>query len=284
MIRVNVPATSANLGPGFDVLGLAVDLYNSFIFEKADDFNVSNMITDSYKKVFDLYGQEPIPVKLTQDKSKSQVPTAGGLGSSSTCIVAGVVAALAMMEKDDDREEVLRLSNIIEGHPDNVAPAIYGNLIASIVDDDMRVHFKKFKVSDKLKFLAIVPDFSVETSLSRSVLPEKVSRHDAISNMSRLVFLLDGFESGSMEKLRLGLVDKLHQEYRKGLVRGFEEIRTYAKELGAGFFLSGAGATMMVVSDKDLEEEMKAYIGKNYPTYQVIKLNINDEGYKLENK
>lgn len=284
MIRVNVPATSANLGPGFDVLGLAVDLYNSFIFEKADDFNVSNMITDSYKRVFDLYGQEPIPVKLTQDKSKSQVPTAGGLGSSSTCIVAGVVAALAMMGKDDDREEVLRLSNIIEGHPDNVAPAIYGNLVASIVDDDMRVHFKKFEVSDKLEFLAIVPDFSVETSLSRSVLPEKVSRPDAISNMSRLVFLLDGFESGSMEKLRLGLVDKLHQEYRKDLVRGFEEIRTYAKELGAGFFLSGAGATMMVVSDKDLEEEMKAYIGKNYPTYQVIKLNINDEGYKLENK
>lgn len=281
MIKVKVPATSANLGPGFDVLGISLDLHNIFCFEEADEFSEDNLIMEAYKKTFELYGKEPIKVKISQDPV-SMVPMAGGLGSSSTCIVAGVVCALMMMGLDFDRREVLRISNIIEGHPDNVGPAIYGSLIASLVDNE-QIYFKRYELAENLKFIAIVPDFSVRTSDARAVLAKTIPLADGISNVARILFLIDGLESGDMDRLRLGLVDKFHQDYRKKLIRGYDQISDFAKKNGLGFFISGAGATLMLVEDKNdpKEDQLRDFIKENFPTYQILDLEIDKKGYQV---
>lgn len=282
--RISVPASSANLGPGFDVLGLALDLANTCEFKLSDDKNEfenninSNLIYKAYKYAFDFYGEEALPVDFNVD---TNVPLSRGLGSSASCIVMGIMAAFDVMKRDFDKKEILKLATKMEGHPDNVAPAIFGNAVASILKDD-QVYLEEFEVSNNFKFLAIIPDFKLPTKEARDALPKTYSKEDAVFNLSRLSMVILSLISGNEENLRVALDDKIHEPYRLKLIPEIDEIEKIIDDSNAlGHYLSGAGSTIMVVlkaDDNTSEEEIKNKLDNLSNSYEVRLLDIDERG------
>ena len=282
--RISVPASSANLGPGFDVLGLALDLANTCEFKLSDDKNEfenninSNLIYKAYKYAFDFYGEEALPVDFNVD---TNVPLSRGLGSSASCIVIGIMAAFDVMKRDFDKKEILKLATKMEGHPDNVAPAIFGNAVASILKDD-QVYLEKFEISNNFKFLAIIPDFKLPTKEARDALPKTYSKEDTVFNLSRLSMVILSLISGNEENLRVALNDKIHEPYRLKLIPEIDEIEKIIDDSNAlGHYLSGAGSTIMVVlkaDDNTSEDEIKNKLDKLSNSYEVRLLDIDKKG------
>lgn len=282
--RISVPASSANLGPGFDVLGLALDLANTCEFKLSDDKEEfennlnSNLIYKAYKYAFDFYGEEVLPVEFDVD---TNIPLSRGLGSSASCIVMGIMAAFDVMKRDFDKKEILKLATKMEGHPDNVAPAIFGNAVASILKDD-QVYLEKFEVSNNFKFLAIIPEFKLPTKEARDALPKTYSKEDAVFNLSRLSMLILSLVSGDEENLKVALDDKIHEPYRLKLIPEINEIEKIIDDSDAlGHYLSGAGSTIMVVlkdSDMTSEYEIKNKLDKLSNSYEVRLLDIDEKG------
>ena len=282
--RISVPASSANLGPGFDVLGLALDLANTCEFKLSDDKNEfenninSNLIYKAYKCAFDFYGEEALPVDFNVD---TNVPLSRGLGSSASCIVMGIMAAFDVMKRDFDKKEILKLATKMEGHPDNVAPAIFGNAVASILKDD-QVYLEEFEISNNFKFLAIIPDFKLPTKEARDALPKTYSKEDAVFNLSRLSMVILSLISGNEENLRVALDDKIHEPYRLKLIPEIDEIEKIIDDSEAlGHYLSGAGSTIMVVlkaDDNTSEDEIKNKLDKLSNSYEVRLLDIDKRG------
>lgn len=282
--RISVPATSANLGPGFDVLGLALDLSNTCEFKLSDDKNEfennlnSNLIYKAYKYAFDFYGEEVLPVEFNVD---TNIPLSRGLGSSASCIVMGIMAAFDVMKRDFDKKEFLKLATKMEGHPDNVAPAIFGNAVASILKDD-QVYLEEFEVSNNFKFLAIIPDFKLPTKEARDALPETYSKEDAVFNLSRLSMVILSLISGNEENLKVALDDKIHEPYRLKLIPEIDEIEKIIDDSEAlGHYLSGAGSTIMVVlktDNKTSEDEIKNKLDKLSNSYEIRLLDIDEKG------
>ena len=282
--RISVPASSANLGPGFDVLGLALDLANTCEFKLSDDKNEfenninSNLIYKAYKYAFDFYGEEALPVDFNVD---TNIPLSRGLGSSASCIVMGIMAAFDVMKRDFDKKEILKLATKMEGHPDNVAPAIFGNAVASILKDD-QVYLEEFEVSNNFKFLAIIPDFKLPTKEARDALPKTYSKEDAVFNLSRLSMVILSLISGNEENLRVALDDKIHEPYRLKLIPEIDEIERIIDDSEAlGHYLSGAGSTIMLVlksKDKTSEEEIKNNLDKLANSYEVVRLDLDKKG------
>ncbi|MDO5718132.1 MAG: homoserine kinase [Tissierellia bacterium] len=278
MIRIKVPATSANIGPGFDVFGMALDLYNEFVFEDSDDFGGDNLVYEAYKYTFDKYEKnaEPVDIEII-----TNIPIARGLGSSSTCIVAGIAAALLKIEGEIDRERVLEIATEIEGHPDNVAPAIFGSLVTSVIDSD-RIFYNINNPHSDLGFVAIIPDFELSTKKAREILPESVSREDSIFNTSRSCLLIPALEKLDEEMIKACLKDRLHEPYRKSLIKGYGDIESEADRVGAiGTYLSGAGPTIISIYnklEKDIPESIKSFANKNFPGWEIKSLNLDTEG------
>lgn len=282
--RISVPATSANLGPGFDVLGLALDLANTCEFKVTDDKDEfennlkTNLIYKAYKYAFDFYDEEVLPVDFDID---ANIPLSRGLGSSAACIVMGIMAAFHMMKKDFDKKEILKIAAKMEGHPDNVAPTIFGNAVASILKED-QVYVEKFEISNNFKFLAIISDFKLPTKEARDVLPSTYSKEDAVFNLSRLSMVILSLISGDEENLKVALDDKIHEPYRLKLIPEINEIEKIIDDSEAlGHYLSGAGSTIMVVlkaSDKTSEGEIKNKLDKLANSYEVVRLNIDKKG------
>lgn len=282
--RISVPATSANLGPGFDVLGLALDLANTCEFKLTKDKNEfennlkTNLIYKAYKYAFDFYNEEALPVEFDLD---TNIPLSRGLGSSASCIVMGILAAFDVMKKDFDKKEILKIATKMEGHPDNVAPAIFGNAMASILKDD-QVFVEKFEISNNFKFLAIIPDFKLPTKEARDALAETYSREDVVFNLSRLSMVILSLMSGHEENLKVALDDRVHEPYRLKLIPEINEIEKIIDESEAlGHYLSGAGSTIMLVlknDDKTSEDEIKNKLEKLSHSYEVIGLDIDKKG------
>ena len=282
--RISVPASSANLGPGFDVLGLALDLANTCEFKLSDDKNEfenninSNLIYKAYKYAFDFYGEEVLPVEFDVD---TNIPLSRGLGSSASCIVMGIMAAFDVMKRDFDKKEILKLATKMEGHPDNVAPAIFGNAVASILKDE-QIYLEEFEVSNNFKFLAIIPDFKLPTKEARDALPKTYSKEDAVFNLSRLSMLILSLISGNEENLKVALDDKIHEPYRLKLIPEIDEIEKIIDDSEAlGHYLSGAGSTIMVVlkaDDNTSEDEIKNKLDKLSNSYEVRLLDIDKKG------
>lgn len=261
MIKISVPATSANIGPGFDCLGIAFNLYNSFRFEKNDrfymvDFDkrysnpIRNLVCQSYIKVFDSVGEKPIPLKIYMDKQ--DVPTSRGLGSSATCIVAGVLAAKYYLKDKISYLHAFQIASKIEGHPDNVAPAMFGGLVASYLDND-NYKFVKYDVSDNLKFNVLVPTFELSTKRSRGALPKYLGYKDIVYNISRVANIPYAFYKGDIILIKELLNDKMHEPYRMGLIEGAEDIKKCAYDNYFAFAISGAGPSLLVISDKCID-------------------------------
>ena len=282
--RISVPASSANLGPGFDTLGLALNLYNTCEFinskdTKAFEENIkSNLIYKSYAHTFKIYGEKIVPVEF---KLESDIPMSRGLGSSAACLVMGIMAAFSVMKKDFDKKEILKIATELEGHPDNVSPAIFGGATAAIYDGD-QVFVEKFKLSQKIKFLALIPDFKLSTKLARQALPKTYTRDDAVFNISRLSLLILSLISGDEENIKIALEDKIHQPYRFKLIPEIDQIEKIIDESPAlGHYLSGAGSTIMILldsSDKNSEEFIKNQIEKLKGEYEVLPLEIDNNG------
>lgn len=278
MIRVRVPATSANLGPGFDVLGLAIDRYNTFTFKKAHDFPDNNLIYQSYRKVFDHLAKDIIPVDI---EVKGDIPRARGLGSSAACIVGGIMGANEILGKPLDKGEILKLASEIEGHPDNVAPAIYGGLVASVMEGE-NIHTGKIPIKNDLSFIALVPNFELSTSEARGVLPREIPYDHGIYNVARVSMLITALVTGDNSLIKLGLEDKLHQVYRGKLIPGFDEIIEKSYKAGAlGCYLSGAGPSLMAIGageDKKFVDKINKFITEDYPDWNIYVHKIDELG------
>ena len=228
MVTVTVPATSANVGAGFDSLGLAVSMHNVFTFEESDRIQISsvdgthvpagsnNLVYRSARVVYDQLG---IPLKGLRITQRNDIPMARGLGSSSACIVAGIMGANALLGGKLTERQMLTLATAIEGHPDNVAPAMLGGFV---------------------------------TSKARAALPAMVSHKDAVYNLSRAALATAAFCEGNYALLGVATKDVLHQKYRLPLIEGGDDIFELAQDLGAqAVYISGAGPTIMAVVHKD---------------------------------
>lgn len=263
MVKVRIPASTANLGSGFDSIGIALDLYNYVEMEVSDHCEISsadgseiptgkdNLIYFSAEKVFE---KANIPFTGMKIIEENHIPFARGLGSSSACIAGGVFGANEILGKPFSKAELLDIAAEIEGHPDNVSPAIMGGFTVNAMEEK-NVRFIKSNVPKKLVFIAFVPPFELKTADARAVMPKEVTIKDSVYNLSRCGLLAASFLSGNFENLRCACCDKLHQPYRLGLIPGGEKIieESYAKGALAAY-ISGAGSTMAAIFDCGKEE------------------------------
>lgn len=294
MIKIRIPATSANLGAGFDALGLALSFYNYVEMEESDRVEISsaddiavptdesNLIYVSAKDLFEVCGKKLEGLKLRQTNN---IPMARGLGSSSACIVAGLVGANTLLGNPLTTDDLVDLAAQIEGHPDNTAPALLGGIVTAVFDG-RKVHWVKQEVFTKLKFAALIPDFELKTEKARACLPKEVSHKDAVYNLSRAALFSASLLTGKFENLRTAVHDKLHQPYRMELIPDCREVFDIAYTHGAyGVFISGAGPTIMAIADESnefFEGKMKFSLENAGLTgWQVREFHIDNEGTKL---
>ncbi len=287
-VKVKVPATSANIGPGFDSLGMALDLYNTYTIEEMDSglyiegcekkyANDKNLIYIAMQECFKKTKHYPRGVKI---KIESDIPVSRGLGSSAACIIGGILAANELSDYKLSQQEVLELATEIEGHPDNVAPALLGGMVVSVYDKE--VYYSKINIKEGLKFLALIPNFKLPTKQSRSILPKVIPHSDATFNVGRVALMVSALHNGEFDLLKVAGEDKLHQHYRGTLIDGYQEILDKGKELGAkGVFLSGAGPTILVAldsDDHDTEKELKKLLDTLKDKWEIKRLELAHEG------
>lgn len=253
MLKIRVPATSANLGPGFDCLGLALDLWNEVSFEPCDqvtfrvrgegadklDNQPTNLLTRAFFRVHDLCGRKAAGVSI---QSFNQVPPSSGMGSSAAAIVAGIFGANEMLGGPLTQMDMLKLATEMEGHPDNVAPALLGGLVVSVVNAG-EVISRRFEIPS-LHVVIVKPDVDWPTKVARAVLPVSVPRADAIFNIGRTALVVEALRSGDLGLLREVMDDKLHQPYRLERIPGGRDAFESARSFGAAA-LSGAGPSII---------------------------------------
>ncbi len=267
MIKLQIPATSANLGAGFDALGLALQYYNYVEMEESDTIDITsadgtpvptderNMIYIAAKDLYQVCGKKLGGLKLVQTNN---IPMTRGLGSSSACIVAGLVGANHLLGNPLNQDDLVDLAAQIEGHPDNTAPALLGGIVTAVFDG-RRVHWVKQEVYTKLRFVAMIPDFELKTEKARACLPSEISHKDAVYNLSRAALFSASLLTGKFENLRTAVHDKLHQPYRMALIPHAREVFDIAYAHGAyAAYISGAGPTVMAIAD----EENQYFAGK----------------------
>lgn len=265
---IKVPATSANLGSGYDTMGLSLDLYNEFnITRTKEQVDEKNLVYRSFKYLFEIEKEQVPKIKINID---GKVPIARGLGSSATCIVAGLVAANIIFEGKYGMDELLKYATAIEGHPDNVGPALMGGLVISTTLKD-EVCYYKLKASDELSFIVIVPDYTLETRLARSLVPKVVKLEDAIYNISHSNLISRAIERGDMEMLRKVYGDRLHEPYREKLIPDFSRYKEIADKNESAIFISGAGSSMLIIADKDNEKILEELKEKTPAQFKILK-------------
>lgn len=274
---VRTYATSANLGPGFDAFGICLNLYNEYAFEVSNKYEINefnekyknpenNLIIKSYEKVFNILNKKVIPIKLTE--LEHNIPTSRGLGSSASCIVSGVMIANNILGDILSIDDVFQIASSIEGHPDNVAPLIFGGLTCSFKND--KYYTVKCSPSNDFIYTVCIPSFELKTSVARSVLPENVKMADAVSNISHSVALIKALELGNMELLKQANIDKLHQDYRFPLINDSAYFIDYAKNNPATCMISGAGPTILLISKESLNI--------SYKDWKIIEQKVNNKG------
>lgn len=287
---VRVPATSANVGVGFDCLGIALDLTATFLMTPSERLEIvgceerfrgeDNLVWQSYLATCARLGVEAAPLHIT---ILSPIPLSGGLGSSSACVIAGIAGAMALVGGGFDRARALELACAEEGHPDNVAPALLGGLVSSFVDGDATTS-TRMDVADNLRFVAIAPPYEVRTADARRVLPDEVTRETAVWQMGRVVATVRALETGDAALLGAACHDRLHEPYRARLIPDYEALRAAA--LGAGacaFMISGSGSTMLAVADGDeAAGRVAESLGATCPGYWLRTLPANTLGTTVE--
>lgn len=259
MYSYKVPASSGNLGIGFDTIGLSLNIYNYFKIESNSSYefigflkglkNKDNLFLHSYKVACKYKGVKDKPFKVIL---KNDIPVSRGLASSSSMIVGGLFAYNLMFKNKLTKEEMLALATKIEGHPDNVAPCIYGGLC---INHKGKVLVKK--ISPKWKLSVLIPNYEVSTAKARKVIKQDIKLSDAVNNISASIFALDGLINFN-DNIKFINDDSLHEPYRKKLIKDYNKCKKLSYELGAkAFLISGSGSTMLIISDKDIELNIK---------------------------
>ena len=298
MIHIRIPATSANMGPGFDSIGIAVELYNHiWVEEQATGLTIdvkrdqaipvptdeTNLIYKTMKYFYEQKGLKMPGVHIVQE---DYIPMVRGLGSSAACIVGGLFAANALAGNICDKDELAQMAAQLEGHPDNSNPAIYGSMVVGAQDENKMNHVR-LELPDDLIFATMVPDFPVSTADARGVLPDSYTRKDMVFNASRAALLVASMMTGKYENFDMAMEDCVHQPYRAQLIPGMHEIFKHAKEFGAvASYLSGAGSTLMAMVTKDQAEEferkMSAYLGTLEHNWELNLLKADMQGVLVE--
>ena len=308
-VSVKVPATSANLGPGFDCLGLALPIYNTITIEEKvlpgsgneinvivnnkniDEASLNQIPVDensiAYKSVEMLYsltGQEPTDLKITID---TNIPIARGLGSSASVIVGSLMAANALLSNPADESAILSIATEVEKHPDNIVPAVVGGLVASSIEDDGSVFYHRLEWPEDWHITLCIPDFELQTEIARSVLPKEVPMQDATFNSMRLAMFMEAVRNEDTELMKYALHDRIHQPYRMKLLPAFEEIQQSMKELDnvMGCVLSGAGPTILIISHGNNIDEIKQRVRDCWNAVningEIVTTRVEHEGAKL---
>lgn len=259
MVNIKTCATSANIGPGFDCLGLALDIYNSFDVEISDKDeliniedrfnNEDNLFLKSYRQgIKKLNIDDHIKVKFN-----SNIPISRGLGSSSSLIVGGLKAASVLHNNGLSDEEIFDIAANMEGHPDNVAPCIFGGFTASFKANDHFI-YRSLPLSKDLIFTLLIPDFEVSTAEARKVLPSTYERKVAVNNSAKALLLTNAIKDGDITLLKQVSDDEIHEPYRKKLIHDYDEIKDiFKKQTDGVLFISGSGSTCLGISKKELE-------------------------------
>ena len=289
-MKIIVPATSANVGPGFDSVGIAVTKYLEIqVCEEREEWMIEHQLgkwipRDERNLLLKIALQIVPDLQPRRLKMISDIPLARGLGSSSSVIVAGIELANQLGNLKLSKHEKLQLATKIEGHPDNVAPAIYGNLvIASSVEDQVSAVVAPFP---ECAFLAYIPNYELRTRDSRGVLPKKLSYKEAVAASSIANVAIAALLTGDMVKAGQAIEsDLFHERYRQELVREFATIKKVAKKNGAyATYLSGAGPTVMVLADPDKMPKIKAELEKQPFKGKLHDLQVDTEGVRVEEK
>ena len=289
-MKIIVPATSANVGPGFDSVGVAVTKYLEIqVCEEREEWMIEHQLgkwipRDERNLLLKIALQIDPDLQPRRLKMVSDIPLARGLGSSSSVIVAGIELANQLGNLKLSKYEKLQLATKIEGHPDNVAPAIYGNLvIASSVEGQVSAVVAPFP---ECAFLAYIPNYELRTRDSRGVLPKKLSYKEAVAASSIANVAIAALLTGDMVKAGQAIEsDLFHERYRQELVREFATIKKVAKKNGAyATYLSGAGPTVMVLADPDKMPKIKAELEKQPFKGKLHDLQVDTEGVRVEAK
>ncbi|WP_245629034.1 homoserine kinase [Alicyclobacillus shizuokensis] len=268
-LRVRVPATSANLGPGFDCMGLALALFNEIEVETGRPFAITmegeaanqlpltrdNVIVQAMELLFERAGTTRVPADFCI-RAHNHIPIAAGLGSSASAIVGGLLLGNGLVQHFDperalDDAALLKLATELEGHPDNVAPALFGGGCLCTADG-YGPPYTPLPIPEQLVFAVGVPNFPLPTEKARKALPQQVSMADAVYNVAQAARLMLALASGQLDGLRAGFGDRLHEPYRRQLIPGFEDVRRAAVRQGAkALTLSGAGPSLLAWCDSE---------------------------------
>lgn len=286
-LKLRIPATTANIGSGFDCAGIALTLYNTFYFSEdtaarleiiqaeRDYANEDNLVYRTMKQIahkYEVSMPEHLRIQIDCD-----IPIARGLGSSSTCILAGILAADYYLRLNLDDEQKLALACQLEGHPDNVAPAYLGKMVLALMADDHVYHESTTPHSD-LRFIAIIEAHEVLTKQARAVLPDCYSRADAQFNLARTPFLLSAFTEGSADLLRAVTQDRIHQAYRATLIQDYTN---YQNELNQPPFIthwiSGSGSTVIALVNKNDTKKALEILSAHVASTTELKVLLSDE-------
>lgn len=308
-MKVRVPATTANLGPGFDILALALRLYNTVEIEVGKDKGKKklqiditgegenslprdrrNIVYQAAKLVFDKFHFAPDTIRI---RLNNRIPLASGLGSSAAARIGGLVGANRLCGEKLSREEILDVAAEMEGHPDNVAAGIMGGLVVSCVvsvkRERRRIEVVKYNAPQNLSCVVCVPNFQVMTRKAREILPRTIKFEQAVFNSSRVAMLISALFQRRYGLLRMAMEDRLHQPYRRRLVRGMEEVFRQALLAGAlGVSLSGAGPSIFAFAPSSrprladrVGKAMQEAFGKNRVESRYLVLGIDKEGTKI---
>lgn len=264
-VYIHAPATTANLGPGFDCLGLALDLWNKSTFTLTDDaiqvsitgegegllpVNARNMLVRAFLEAYHLLGR-PLPTGLLVE-CENAIPLGSGLGSSAAAVLTGLMAANAFLGQPLTSQDILQIANKLEGHADNASAALYGGLTTNFTVSNGNIMVHKLDCAFE-RVVVVLPEYRLPTVKARQALPKQVPMKDAVFNISHTIITIEALRSGHHDLLMNAMDDRLHQPYRIGLIPGAEDALQAARNLGAPAALSGAGPSIIAFPKNNAE-------------------------------
>ena len=284
MIKIRVPATSANLGPGFDCLGIALGLFNEYEAEPADEMRL-----DEVEERFD--NEENLFVKAFRAAGGTgnlhvtfdcSIPVSRGLGSSAALITGGALAA-QVMNHSVNADELFHITAALEGHPDNAAPAVYGGLTASL-SGFSGYRAARLPVNETLRFTVLVPDIEMRTEEERAILPESYPRESAVSNVAHAVMMCEALKTGDISLLRDAAHDLLHEPSRKLLIPSFDIVKEICEaDTGGALVISGSGSSCLLISDHPLSDRAALSVMTLPEHWAVMELPVSSGPEYMEN-
>ena len=278
MRTIKVPATSANLGPGFDCLGLALSPSDTFLIEPSDKDildnveerfnNRDNLFLQAYRRGCEaLHIQDHIHAVF-----QCGIPVSRGLGSSAALIVAGLAAASVLHDSALSRDDIFELASEMEGHPDNAAPCMFGGLTACLKKDDGSYLFRKMKTAENLFFTALIPDVEESTEQARSILPKQYSKEDTAACISHGILMVEALNRGDLDLMKEASKDRIHEPYRSTLIPHYTDVRNICTAENNVLLISGSGSTLLCIGLEPLSRDAENEIRKLPENWKIRKL------------